>query len=68
MIITEQLKQIVYWIGLGCSLIVYAHANFSTKSELDDIKTKVSKQAEREDIKRLENKIDRLTLHLLNRQ
>lgn len=67
MIITEQLKQIVYWIGLGCSLVVYAHANFSTKSELDDIKSKVNMQAEKDDIKRLENKIDRLMIHLLNR-
>jgi hypothetical protein len=68
MIITEQLKQIVYWIGLGCSLVVYAHANFSTKSELDDIKSKVNKQAEKDDIKRLENKLDRLMIHLLNKQ
>jgi hypothetical protein len=35
-------KQIFYWIGLGMSLIIYAHATFATKDEVrtihDDVK------------------------------
>jgi hypothetical protein len=68
MIISEQLKIILYWVGLGCSLVVYAHANFSTKDELKDLKIQVSKQAEKSDIERLERKIERLTTFLLERK
>jgi uncharacterized membrane protein YciS (DUF1049 family) len=66
--ISGQLKTILYWVGLGCSLVVYAHANFSTKSELTRIERTVSRQAEKEDIKRLERKIDKLTSYLLERK
>lgn len=65
MIISEQLKQIIYWIGLGCSLIVYAHANFSTKSEVVEIKQKINAQANKEDIARVEAKVDSLLLLLV---
>jgi uncharacterized membrane protein YciS (DUF1049 family) len=64
----EQLKGILYWVGLGCSLVVYAHANFSTKSEVLKIEKAVSKQAEKSDIKRLERKIEELTKYLLERK
>jgi len=68
MIISEQLKIILYWVGLGCSLVVYAHANFTTKDELKDLRAQVSRQAEKEDIRRLERKIDKLTNYLLERK
>jgi len=64
--LTEQLKQIIYWVSLGASLVVYASANFSTKEELNKLEKKVEYQATKEDIKELSLKIDSLTNYLLN--
>ena len=62
---TDAIKQIIYWVGLGVSLVVYAHANFSTTKQVEKIEQKVEKQATSSDIARLEGKIDSLTLYLL---
>jgi hypothetical protein len=60
------IMQIIFYISLGASLVVYAHANFSTKSQVDKIENKVDRQATIKDIERIEKKIDKLLLHLLS--
>lgn len=59
------LKQIIYWVGLGAFLVVYAHANFSTTKQVEKLEEKVERQATSSDIARLEGKIDTLTFYLL---
>ena len=66
--IQDEFKNIVYWIGLGITLIAYAHTNFATSSELKSIKEMVDSHAEKDDIKRLERKIDGLTRYLLEKK
>lgn len=66
--LTNQLKQIIYWVSLGASLVVYASANFSTKEEFKKLEKKVENQATKEDIKDLSSKIDNLTNYLLNKK
>jgi hypothetical protein len=61
----DQLKSIIYWVGLGASLIVYAHANFSTKEAVLKVEKKIEGQASKEDILRLENKVEKIYDHLL---
>lgn len=63
--LSEQLRLIIYWIGLGASLVVYAHANFATKESVVLNTAKLEKVATHRDIARLESKIDQLTLYLL---
>jgi len=72
--ITDQLKQIISWVGLGASLVVYAHANFPTKETVNKLEEKVERQASRDDmqatrdeVKALGEKIDKLTHYLLNK-
>jgi hypothetical protein len=64
----EKLKPIIYLIGLGASLVIYAHANFSTVKQVEKLESKIEKQATSGDIARLEGKIDSLTLYLLERK
>lgn len=66
--ITDQLKPVIYWVGLGASLVVYAHGNFTTKEEVSKLEEKVEKQATKEDVARLEGKIDALNNYLLNKK
>lgn len=61
----DQLKQILYWVGLGISLVVYAHANFSTVKQVEKLESKIQSQATSSDIIRIENKIDRILFHLV---
>jgi hypothetical protein len=65
---SESVKQIIYWIGLGVSLIVYAHANFSTTKQVEKLESRIERQATSEDIARLEGKIDTLTMYLLEKK
>lgn len=62
----QKLKAVIYWVGLGASLVVYAHANFTTKDEVNKLELKVERQATKEDVNRLEVKIDKVVEHLLN--
>lgn len=64
----DKIKTIIYWIGLGISLVVYAHANFPTTNQVNKLEAKIERQATSEDIARLEGKIDALTLYLLERK
>lgn len=63
----ESLKQVIYWVGLGVSLVVYAHANFSTTNQVEKIESRIERQATKEDIARLEAKIDTIQLYLMER-
>lgn len=63
----ESLKQVIYWVGLGVSLVVYAHANFSTTNQVEKIESRIDRQATKEDIARLEAKIDTIQLYLMER-
>lgn len=38
-----EIKYALYLIGLGMSLLMYAHAEFSTKKEVDSLKTVVDR-------------------------
>jgi hypothetical protein len=64
----EKLKPIIYLIGLGASLVIYAHANFSTVAQVEKLEKKIENQATASDIARLEGKIETLTLYLLQRK
>jgi len=64
----EKLKPIIYLVGLGASLVIYAHANFSTVKQVEKLENKIENQATASDIARLEGKIDSLTLYLLERK
>lgn len=64
----DKLKQIIAWVGLGASLVVYANTNFATKEQVEKNTDKLEKTANADDIKRLEGKIDTLTEYLLNRK
>lgn len=66
--LNEQLKLIIYWVGLGASLVVYAHANFATKEKVDKNTAKLESVATDKDIERLENKLDLITKYLLERK
>jgi len=61
----DQIKQILYWVGLGISLVMYAHANFSTVKQVEKLESKIQIQATSNDIVRIENKIDRILFHLM---
>lgn len=61
----DQIKQILYWVGLGISLVMYAHANFSTVKQVEKLESKIQIQATSNDIVRIENKIDRILFHLV---
>lgn len=64
----QRIKSIIYWIGLGISLVVYAHANFPTTKQVEKLEAKIERQATSDDIARLEGKIDTLTIYLLERK
>jgi len=61
----DQIKQILYWVGLGISLVMYAHANFSTVKQVEKLESKIQIQATSNDIVRIETKIDRILFHLM---
>jgi hypothetical protein len=63
----DQLKQIIYWFGLGVGLVVYAHANFSTVKQVEKLESKIQGQASAQDLARIENKIDRILFHLVEK-
>jgi hypothetical protein len=42
-----EVKYVLYLIGLGMGLVAYAHSQFSTKAELQTVKTTVEKMDER---------------------
>lgn len=37
----NEIKWVLYLIGLGMALVAYGHSQFATKSEMVDVKTKV---------------------------
>lgn len=43
----DEIKYAIYMLALGASLVVYAHANFSTKEETSSVKSTVEKMDER---------------------
>jgi hypothetical protein len=70
--INDQFKFIIYCIGLGVSLVVYANANFSTSKQTDSlgikvekIESSIEKHPTKDDFKRLEDKVDAITFYLL---
>lgn len=65
----DELKTVLYYIGIGIALIVYAHANFSTKEtqmRLEEEVREINKAvAKKDDIKRVEVKVDKLIFKLI---
>lgn len=61
----SRFKFIIYCIGLGVALIVYAHANFSTVKQVDNLERKVEISATSADIVRLENKVDKILFYMI---
>ena len=43
----SEIKYAIYLIGLGLSLIAYAHSQFATKQEINDVKVQVKTMDER---------------------
>jgi p-aminobenzoyl-glutamate transporter AbgT len=64
----EQFKFVIYCIGLGVGLIVYAHANFSTVKQADKLELKISSLATSNDVSRVENKVDKILFHLIGKK
>jgi hypothetical protein len=64
----EKLKPIIYWVGLGASLVVYANSNFATKEQVDRNTKKLESVVTKEDFNRLEVKIDAINTYLLNKK
>jgi HAMP domain-containing protein len=62
----DKLKTIIAWVGLGASLVVYAHANFAAREDLEKNTERLDRVATSDDMKRLEAKVDGITLYLLN--
>lgn len=63
--INEQLKMIIYWVGMGVALVTYANANFATRESLNKVEDRVNGLADKDDISRIENKLDRLIMRLI---
>jgi len=63
----EQFKFVIYCMGLGIALIVYAHANFSTVKQVDKLEDKMALTSSKGDIARLEGKIDIILSYLLEK-
>lgn len=53
----NELKYAIYMIGLGASLVVYAHATFTTKDVATDIK---------DDVKEIRQDVREIKLYLLD--
>lgn len=66
--INEQFKFIIYCVCLGISLVVYAHANFTTVKQTDRLENKLSSTASVNDVTRLEGKLDIIISYLLERK
>lgn len=62
----DKLKQVIAWVGLGASLVVYANANFANKEQVNSNTKKLEGVATKEDVARVEGKVDKLTEYLLN--
>lgn len=39
----NELKYAIYMIGLGMTLVIYAHSEFSTKREVESLKTVIER-------------------------
>lgn len=61
----ERLKQIIAYVMLGVSLVAYGDSRFANKEQVALNTKKLETTASKEDIHRLEDKIDKLTDHLL---
>ena len=54
----SDLKQLIYWVGLGAGLVVYAHANFATAKQVDKVEDEVRSLATRDDLKAIDAKLN----------
>jgi len=56
----RNIKLAIYFIGLGASLVIYAHANFSTKDMIKDIRENRNREVDKIDhrLDRMESKLD----------
>jgi ribosome recycling factor len=61
----DRLKQIIAYVALGASLVAYGDSRFASKEQVKENTKKLETTATKDDIHRLENKIDKLTDHLL---
>lgn len=61
----KELKQIIYYVMLGASLVAYAHTNFATKYEITEVKNHVDGLADKTDLRRIEEKLDTLIMKLM---
>lgn len=61
----ERLKHIVAYVSLGASLVVYGDVRFASKEQVTINTKKLETTASKDDIKRLEAKIDKIIDHLL---
>ncbi len=50
----NEVKSAIYFIALGAGLVAYAHANFSTKGHVEDLK---------DTIKRIDDRIYKIVRH-----
>jgi hypothetical protein len=63
--INDQLKMIIYWVGMGVALVTYANVNFATRESLNKVEKRVEGLADKHDVNRIESKLDRLIIRLI---
>lgn len=64
----EELKPIFWLLGIGATVVIYAHSNFATSADLDKVEQRLENLADKDDVKALSSKIDTLTGYLLNKK
>lgn len=67
--IREEIKWMIYCVGLGVALISYAHTNFATAKKVNQIEKELKEIqidiAKKHDIQKVEEKIDKLLFRLI---
>jgi hypothetical protein len=63
----SDLRQLIYWVGLGAGLVVYAHSNFATARQLEKVEGEVRGLASKEDVKAIDAKLNLILGTMLDR-
>jgi polyhydroxyalkanoate synthesis regulator phasin len=58
--VRDELKYAVSLIGLGISLIAYAHSNFANKEQVDKNTHRLTEVATKEDVREIGERVDKL--------
>lgn len=61
----EEIKYFVYVIGLGVSLVTYAHFNFATSSRVQKVEEKIEGLATRQDVKDVKEELTGLRKEII---